>query len=124
MIKKQINNLFKNMETFITPRFHELGSSKKNNNILDGGAEKKANTCKNLLKHENISNSPKKMHKSNKTNVISNDINCFLKDFNSKKKFLIRNDFDEKNCQKFLEEKFISLEKPILIEDNENILML
>ena len=111
------------MDTFITPRFHELGSSKKNNNILESRSNKKTKTSKNLAKYTKKSNSPIKVHKSNKsnkTNQTSNDIDCFLKAFNLKQKFLIRNDFDKKNCKKFLQSKFISLEKPILLDEIEN----
>ena len=112
------------MDTLITPRFHELGSSKKNNNILENGKKKKAKTRKSLAKYKRKSISLIKVHKSNETNQTSNDIDCFLKAFNLKQKFLIRNDFDKKNCKKFLKSKFISLEEPILLDENENNLRL
>ena len=102
----------------ITPRFHELGSSKKNNNILDFKTDKKSNSSKIEI-YENEKNcSEVEIHRSDFT---SNDIICFLKAFNSNKKFLIRNDFDKKNSKKFLKDKLITLEKPILVDEIESL---
>jgi len=102
----------------ITPRFHELGSSKKSNNILDFKTDKKSNSSKIEI-YENEKNcSEVEIHRSD---FISNDIICFLKAFNSNKKFLIRNDFDKKNSKKFLKDKLITLEKPILVDEIESL---
>ena len=106
----------------ITPRFHELGSSKKNNNMIDFNTNKKSNSSEILEIYENENKcSEVKIHISNKTDFTSNDIICFLKAFNSNKKFLIRNDFDKNNSKKFLKDKFITLEKPILVDEIENL---
>ena len=72
------------------------------------------------------SSKSKKSHKTHKSNNISNIhkiskstkiVNNGLDIINIKNKFILRNDFDSKHSKKFLKEKFLMLEKPILIDE-------
>ena len=105
-----------------TPRFHRIGSSKKDLTlVVDDPLEKKIQTCKNISKFRKKSNSRSSKSKSRKSSKTykseDKNINKYLKAINIKKKFLLRNDFDKKNSKIFLKEKHLMLEKPILFDE-------
>ena len=101
-----------------TPRFHKIGSS-KNNLIIVEQKKKKIQTCKNLSKFKQRSDSNIKNRKSALSieTTKNYDLDSFIKTFNIKKKFIIKNDFDRKNSKKFLQEKYLMLEKPVLLDE-------
>ena len=108
-------------EVRVTPRFNKLGSS--NNNLVaveDDILGKKIQTCKNISKFKRKSKSSTKSNtrkRSKSAKSQNKDLKSFIKAFNMKKKFLIRNDFDKKNSKQFLKEKKLMLEKPILFDE-------
>ena len=100
----------------ITPRFHIIGSSKNNLIVIEKKHKKKKLTSENVSKFKSRTHSKHKNKnpKSSKTfKNADNKIESIL--FN--KKFLLRNDFDRKHCKKFLKEKLLMLEKPILYDE-------
>ena len=120
-------------KTQVTPRFFKIDSIKKNLEDDELNIEKKIQTCKNVSKFKSksstkikcrkskISRKSRKSTKSNKSHKSAkteeSNLTNFFKTINIKKKFLLRNDFDRKHSKKFLEEKHLMLEKPILFDE-------
>ena len=106
------------MELEITPRFHVIDPNEKiikKNEIT----KRKRHTSKSLHKFKSKSLIIFRNNKSSKSIQIgdNNNIYIFENKFNFNKKFILRNDFDKNHCKKFLREKFLMLEEPILIDE-------
>ena len=105
------------MEEEITPRFHKIGESRKNLNLMKEESKKRRNSVEHLSKRKILKNKGNKKAKfSEKSKKIKidevNDINCIFLH-----KFILHNDFDKEHCKKFLKEKHVYMEKPILFDE-------
>ena len=105
------------MEEVITPRFHNIGESRKNLKILKENSKKRRNSVEHASNMKALKNKSKKKNKKcekNKKKRI-NDVKSINSIFFHN--FILRNDFDKDHCKKFLKEKLVYMEKPKLFDE-------
>ena len=114
----------KNLSKFKRESYKSDTSKKSSKSDMSKKSSKSVKS--DLSKKSSKSKKSHKSHKSHKSNNISNIhkiskstkiVNNGLDIINIKNKFILRNDFDSKHSKKFLKEKFLMLEKPILIDE-------
>ena len=105
------------MEETFTPRFYNIGESRKNLRLIKEKSKKKRHSV------EQISNVRKLKYRSSKKAKNSEKIKSIkINDVKNLKslflpKFILRNDFDKDHCRKFLKEKHKYMEKPKLYDE-------
>ena len=104
-------------ELLVTPRFHKIGESRKNLKILKEKSKRRRHSVEYAVKITKFKNKSKKNDKNSEKikNIRINDVKSLNNIFFHK--FILRNDFDQDHCKKFLKEKHVCMEKPKLFDE-------
>ena len=105
------------MEVVVTPRFHKIGESRKNLKLLKEKSKKRRHSVEYVANIKKLKNKSKKKAKNSEKikDIRINDIKSINNIFFHK--FILRNDFDQDHCIKFLKEKHVYMEKPKFFEE-------
>ena len=105
------------MEVVVTPRFHKIGESRKNLKLLKEESKKRRHSVEYVTNIKKFKNKSKKKAKNSEKikKIRINDVKSTNSIFFHK--FILRNDFDQDHCIKFLKEKNVYMEKPKFFDE-------
>ena len=105
------------MEVVVTPRFHKIGESRKNLKLLKEKSKKRRHSVEYVANIKKFKNKSKKKTKNSEKikKIRINDVKSTNSIFFHK--FVLRNDFDQDHCIKFLKEKNVYMEKPKFFDE-------
>ena len=108
------------MEVVVTPRFHKIGESRKNLKLLKEKSKKRRHSVEYVTNIKKFKNKSKKKAKNSEKikkikKIRINDVKSTNSIFFHK--FILRNDFDQDHCIKFLKEKNVYMEKPKFFDE-------